>query len=352
MSFVYTVFNCGTNFHRNSPDVVAKLWKLTPQSECMINDGVGSGSWKPNLLGGRSNPGGASKIGGLLFGVGMDANVEGTIQTITALKPLPRIVNMVGWSRGGVTCAKIANMMWRMGPPLSLIAVNIYAIDPVPGSNSGGGHMWKNIEINQNVRYYHAMLSQHDKRGLDDFFEPTYPSFNGSTKIDVDIMPGTHSSILVFKGKGNQENAELVYGLAYRFLKSHGSRVNAGAFLTNNEILLRYAAIQENFAVYTKLKGKQLLQINELKRNVMDSSKTMVGGLSMGKPGFFINEHHRETFRFNYPSLTNEIDSDPPAEPFADSTASYWGRELDRLMVDCVPQAKQVLLYSLSRRTK
>lgn len=347
---VFTIYNCGTNFHRNSNDVVARLWRKTPPSECMITDGPGSGSWKPNLFGGRSNPGKASKLGGLLFGVGVDANVEEAIRTLAALKPLPRIVNMCGWSRGGVTCAKIANLMKRMGPPMSTIAVNIYAIDPVPGSNTGGGHMWKNIELTSNIRFYHAILSQHDKRGLDDFFEPTYPRLNGSTHIDVDVMPGTHSSIVVFKGKGPEENAELVYDLAYRFLKSHGSRINAGPFLGNAEILARYARIQEHFADYTKLKGKDLNNLANLKREVMDSSKTKVGGLSMAKPGFFINEHHRETFRFDYPSLTSEIDRDPPAVPFQSTTSGYWTRELDRLMTACPTQAKMVLYYAMTRR--
>jgi len=72
---VLTIYNCGTNFHRGSGDTVAKRWALTLPNQTIITDGVGSGSFKPNFLGGRSNPGGATKIGGLLFGVGLDANV-------------------------------------------------------------------------------------------------------------------------------------------------------------------------------------------------------------------------------------------------------------------------------------
>ncbi len=41
-------------------------------------------------------------------------------------------VNMIGWSRGGVTCFELANRMFA-DPDLRHIPVNIFACDPVPG---------------------------------------------------------------------------------------------------------------------------------------------------------------------------------------------------------------------------
>jgi hypothetical protein len=349
MGQAFTIYNCGTNFHRDSNDAVARLWRQTLQHECMITDGPGSGTWKPTCFGGRANPGGASKLGGLLFGTGADKNVEGAIKILAGIKPLPRIVNLCGWSRGGVTCAKIANMMHRMGPPFSLIKVNIFAIDPVPGSNAGSGSMWQHITLTQNIVYYHALLSQHDMRGVDDFFQPTYPSHSGSTKVDVDIMPGTHSSILVFKG-GKEETAELTTDMAKRFLKSHGTQFTDESLYSANDILRRYGLIQEDFPYYSKLKGKNLVNIESLKRVVMDSGKTVVGSLSMAKPRFFINEHHRETFRLLYPYLTSEIDRQSPAKPFVAATMKGWMPELNRLMAANVEQARPLLAFAMLNR--
>jgi hypothetical protein len=344
---VFTIYNCGTAFNANSGDVVSKLWQITPIGQCRINDGPGGGSFKPNRFGGRPNPGGASKIGGMLFGSGIDANINAVLEQIYMMRPMPTVVNMCGWSRGAITCAKIASKMSQMGPPFSQIAVNIFAIDPVPGSNAGGGANWRDISITSNVRYYHTVLAQHDVRSVVmDSFQAVYPRLNGSTSMDVDVMPGSHSSIVTFKGAGKDDTAELVFDMALRFLKSHGTQFNGGNLLSNNDILKRYANIQEDFTFYTHLKAKHLKKLStnpaSMKREIMDAAKTTVGGLNMAKPDFFINEHHRETFRFSYPNLGTELDRTKLGNPFANTAASA---EFDRLGNNCVEQARTLLLY-------
>lgn len=347
---VFTIYNCGTAYNALSGDVIARLYQgTTPQNQCMINAGPGSGSFTPNFLGGTANPGGAGTTSGLLFGAGVEANVSSTIEKLYLMRPQPTVVNLCGWSRGGITCAKIANKMMQLGPPLSGMAVNIFAIDPVPGSNAGGGSNWNNITISPNVRSYHTILAQHDLRSWAmDSFQAVYPRFSDGVNLDVDVMPGSHSSIVEFKGEnGKNATAELVYDMASRFLKSHGTQFT-GPLLSNNEILKRYALIQENFEFYTKLKAKHLKKLaqnpNTYKREIMDASKQLVGGLSMAKPAFFINEHHRETFRFSYPYLGVEMDRDKLQNPFINPTAS---NEFERLGNECPQQGKMVLLYFL-----
>jgi len=46
---------------------------------------------------------------------------------------IPTQVNLIGWSRGGISCHMLANTMLN-DSQLSNIPVNIFAIDPVPGS--------------------------------------------------------------------------------------------------------------------------------------------------------------------------------------------------------------------------
>jgi hypothetical protein len=345
---VFTIYNCGTAFHANSGDIISKLWGLTPRDQCHINDGPGGGTFKPNRFGGRSNPGGASKLGGMLFGSGLEKNVDNVVEMLYLMRPMPRVLNMCGWSRGAITCAKIANKLSQLGPPLSQIAVNIFAIDPVPGSNTGGGSNWKNIAMTPNVRYYHTVLAQHDRRGLvDDAFQAVYPAFSANTNLDVDIMPGTHSSIVTFDSEKN-DTAELVFDMAYRFLTSRGTRFSGGSALNNYEILRRYARIQENFEFYARLKAKHMSKLaqnpNSYKRVIMDATKTVVGSLSMAKPDFFINEHHRETFRMAYPNLGTELERTKLGNPFASAAASA---EFDRMGGECPEQGKTLLLYFL-----
>jgi hypothetical protein len=48
---------------------------------------------------------------GSVSGSGWDDNVIHAIATISELDPLPERINMIGWSRGAVTCTKTAFLM-------------------------------------------------------------------------------------------------------------------------------------------------------------------------------------------------------------------------------------------------
>ncbi len=65
-------------------------------------------------------------------------------------------VNLIGWSRGAVTCIMIANRLHKECPQ---VKVNIFAADPVPGYGQ-----FKNgrCEINSNVQNFTGVYARHE----------------------------------------------------------------------------------------------------------------------------------------------------------------------------------------------
>ncbi len=328
---VLTIYNCGTNFHRGSGDTVANLYAQTLPNQAFITDGVGSGSFTPNFLGGRANPGGASKIGGLLFGVGMDANIAAAIEAVRRLQP--GRINMCGWSRGGVTCTKISRQLAQM-PEFQHIPVNIFAIDPVPGSTGpAGNHTWKQIELTRNVRNYYVVFAQHDSRAP---FAPTYPDIGGPTNVTVEIMPGAHSTIAKVSGD-LPDAAELVYDMAKRFLQLHGTTFTARSLMSASDLINRYSKVQIDFQKYRAKANadpgwlKKRLGGGTATRTIKDDRGNVVGKMKVERLGFFVNEHHRDLFQAKYFYLTQELDK-PADQAFRTGNAtSGWGREASLL---------------------
>ncbi|BAY84705.1 hypothetical protein NIES267_42010 [Calothrix parasitica NIES-267] len=75
---------------------------------------------------------------GRALGNGWDDNVYKAVWMLTHLKfeinqPIDT-VNIVGWSRGAVTCLKIANKLFELFE--DTLNVNIFSVDPVPGGYS------------------------------------------------------------------------------------------------------------------------------------------------------------------------------------------------------------------------
>ncbi|NQD54944.1 hypothetical protein HP546_06220 [Pseudomonas sp. CM25] len=102
---------------------------------------------------------------------------------------LPTQVNLVGWSRGGISCHMLANAMAN-DPALRGIPVNIFAIDPVPGV---GNVQSERVTLAANVREYVGFYSRDERsRG----FACVIPSVHGSTRICVYPMPGRHATLV------------------------------------------------------------------------------------------------------------------------------------------------------------
>jgi hypothetical protein len=161
MPEVFTIYNCGTSHNRqNLDETVADLARRTIGAEnrdWMINDGPGSFSHRAGAgasaaergLAAQANAPGTrdpitgikesswfgtlrTVLGGIVSGDGWEHNVLHTMAVFEATLDLPRTINMVGWSRGAITCFMIAHAL-HANPRTSGIDVNIFAFDPVPG---------------------------------------------------------------------------------------------------------------------------------------------------------------------------------------------------------------------------
>ena len=146
---------------------------------------------------------------GSAFGVGVDENVEAVVYELQnthseAWLRKDLTINMCGWSRGAVTCFKIANRLSKHKyPGLRDVKIRIFAIDPVPGSDwFPNWHMWNGIELTDNVDAVKAILAEYDRRRS---FAPILnEKMHGSTKekgFSYDTMPGNHSGIVEQKGE-------------------------------------------------------------------------------------------------------------------------------------------------------
>jgi hypothetical protein len=329
---VYTVYNCGTNFHRNSRDVIAYLNGVTT-SPHSINDGVGSGDWNPfHRQGpGRGNPGGVNKLGGLIFGSGAQANVDAAVAALKAHiagqvgRRTPPVMNMAGWSRGAVTCFKIANAM-NNDNDLRNIPVNIFAIDPVPGSSGPAGKaMWRDIQLSGNVNNCTVILAQHDSRRL---FAPVVPTaIPGGCRYFNHVMPGNHSSIVQEK-QGLEEAAQVVKDMALKFLRRFQTAMTDRTSLTEAEIVEKYAIMAKNWDNYKKKAGKWFTSRTVVSQ---DSEGRHVRTLRPEQSSFFINDHHREAYVLRWPQLYHELNL-PAIRAFDKLRYRVgWGREIEEM---------------------
>ena len=133
-----------------------------------------------------------------ISGIGADENVMYVLSTLRFLakaNQLPTTINMMGWSRGGVTCIRIAHFL-NLEPELKNIPVNIFAIDPVAGA--GHDNEPEAHTIGDNVKNYVATLSVHENRkGFTPMALTSDPStslrFTGNTKYAILNMPGLHA---------------------------------------------------------------------------------------------------------------------------------------------------------------
>ncbi|MDD1017249.1 hypothetical protein [Pseudomonas rubra] len=103
--------------------------------------------------------------------------------------PLPTQVNLVGWSRGGVSCHMLANAMLG-DSSLKHIPVNIFAIDPVPGLLNFQAHR---VQLGDNIKQYVGFYSR-DERSKG--FACVVPRTHGSTRCHIYPMPGRHATLV------------------------------------------------------------------------------------------------------------------------------------------------------------
>lgn len=322
---VFTIFNHGTSASRDDKgEIVAEFGRLAAggeYSDFLICDGPGSAP-ASTVMPGQFNPFtrdkqkksifGNKELGntpvncqfmGMATGAGWDDNVMHAVATIAGLNPLPRTVNMLGWSRGAVTCTKLAYKLREFFPQ---IAVNIFAVDPVAGI--GNKSAIDASTIRGNVKNYCAVLSMHETRG---FFKPQDAKrvkfTNRGTNAIFMPFPGNHSGQVgldknVTRNLG--EAAQMTWFLAWKFLEKFGTRFTAPPSpdydgLTQCNL---YANMRIKMADYKKTSpgfGSTLLMGGGYTRDFLAHGINQY----VKYADFFINEHHRRVFKRTLPYL-------------------------------------------------
>jgi len=264
----------------------------------------------------RGNTGGKSSMAnakGNLVGQGWDENVLRTVNIIQDLQfekgQNITAVNLVGWSRGAVTCIRIAHKMYEVFG--NTITCNIFAVDPVAGMDAGV-KMEDTQILQSNVGHYVGVLAMHEMRKT---FSPQDWSRMAidptSTTAILLPMPGVHNAQVVV---GNPaDSAYITRNLACSFLRKFGTAVTATpySFLNSSaDMCLAYARLvlslsehntYETSGVMNRLVGSGLRRRDFAKHSKMDSYTRG------GKESYWINEHHRACFADAFPAAYQYI---------------------------------------------
>lgn len=231
-------------------------------------------------------------------GGGVKENVENTVELIRALNlagKRPDAINMLGWSRGAVTCIRIAWKLFQsQDGNLRNIPINIFAVDPV----AGAGHSTETdaTTVTPNVRKYFATLATGEKRR---FFKPIaghrlHIVDPAATQSWILPMPGHHSDT----AKNNNNVGKIVFNMAYRFHTECGTPVpamrhymldNLAAWRLYEEIMVGEASVHTTGAASKFLMG-----------GVGYNRSDEAAAHSFGE-SFFPNVHARKLLAAAYP---------------------------------------------------
>jgi murine toxin len=150
---------------------------------------------------------------------------------------LPASVNLVGWSRGGISCHMLANAMFD-DEDLKGISVNILTIDPVPGMSNFQDHK---TTLKSNVKEYVGFYAR-DERSKG--FSCVIPKTDTSTAIHVYPLPGKHATLVGNAGRDGvsggvvlREPGLIVRHYAEACLTTWGSNLDKKLNLTGGQIL-------------------------------------------------------------------------------------------------------------------
>ncbi len=213
---------------------------------------------------------------------------------IANLEQYPDVVNLLGWSRGGITCLKIANKLAEVFPQ---IKVNIFVVDPVYGGKEGG--IVADVKnVPESVQELWVILSMHERRKT---FKPQIESMltinHNETESFFLPMPGGHDQQVELKRGGPA--AEVTWHLAYERLKQWGTRFNKApiAALSDAEVCRKYAQMSLRLDQY-KSEGTTgisnwIIGAGFADRNLPRDTRL--------PSGYFLNAHHWRCFQTQFP---------------------------------------------------
>ena len=305
----FTVYNSGTAYDENNDDIVARLGKLnagTRAFDWAAFAGPGSSLIKTHNYAPFSARGfdprvkqgymawGASFItgnvymaSGLAAGTGMTLNSGLLVDRVKQARTRPSSVNMIGWSRGAVTCHIMAHALKKSFPH---VKVNIFAIDPVPGP---GNFQTENVTVPSNVENYVAIMMVDEGR-------------QEMQAADVKRLPGASATAFFrrynFRGvhctgvepgatQAHKAVFQLVAHMAQSYLKAWGTRFTADTYIkSDKEVCELFAYVLNHAESFTR------------NTRVGAQNARNVGTTKAWKPlknqqrGNFLNGYHRDVF--------------------------------------------------------
>jgi hypothetical protein len=359
-SRLLTIYNCGTAFTRDrgtsltpgtAGELVAHLYDKAAAPDInnfgrldlesyhfkLIHDGPGSapsafGKWEKNAQGVRQpvqHPASDSKAAtpgsglfdklpqalkqgiGQAFGTGWGANVDHAVSVVKALRKKPDAINLIGWSRGAITCHMIANALHGdADTSLRQIPVNIFAVDPVPGGRFGA-HGRDKVDVAGNVARYRGVFAIHDRK-LGFRAAVVSRKDAGDRDIVFYAMPGVHDTV-VQGATGLVAVAALVEHLAVEFLEANGSAFGSGVIrMSPQEICENYAIAMKTMADYEALAGQGALNmfLGLLGYAPAPHRQALPGGVEADqrpdafndfRRAYFVNSHHEAAFSVAFP---------------------------------------------------
>ena len=176
---------------------------------------------------------------------------------------IPTTVNLVGWSRGAVSCHMLANMMLD-DPELKQVPVNIFAVDPVPGPLN---FQPERVTLGANVKEYVGFFAR-DERSK--WFCCVIPQTHNSTRTHIYPMAGRHGTLAgnaSLKGtRGPKQLPEpglIVRHFAERCLTRWGVKLDKMLQLSTADLQKHHAAIEQAEADYVRMRKESYTYITE-----------------------------------------------------------------------------------------
>jgi hypothetical protein len=245
---------------------------------------------------------------GVLSGEGWDENVIRTVNLIQDLKfdkgQAIDVVNLVGWSRGAVTCMRIANKMYEVFG--SDVKCNIIAVDPVAG-NDAGLSMADTQVLEANVERYVGILAMHEMRTT---FKPQdWSRIRAPATTAIFLpMPGVHNAQVMVKTP--PDAAMITRNLACGLLRDWGSPIGStpfGHLSSALDMCIAYArlvlALSEHKSYESQTVKGRLGGSASLRRRDFAKHSKMDTYTRGGKESYWINEHHRACFAAAFPDV-------------------------------------------------
>lgn len=191
---------------------------------------------------------------------------------------IPTQVNLVGWSRGGISCHMLANEMAK-DSQLKHIKVNIFVVDPVPGLLNFQSHK---VSLASNVSEYVAFYAK-DERSKG--FSCVIPTTQPSTKVHIYPMPGRHATLVGNAAANGSEGPKvlpepgrIVRHFAETCLARWGVTLSKKLNLSEAEISRFHDSFEQNNAKYVAMRKESYTKITEgdsEQRAVSFGSKTI-----------------------------------------------------------------------------